>query len=177
MRLSDVDILFYRRTGGLDITPWDDDSLQAASYDLHLAPYVAEQYRDHDSDELRWYRTKFYDDCRDTLTYELAPNGFVLMSTIETVSVPPNLSATVAGKSSRAREGLQIESAGFVDPGFRGQLTLEIKNMLGHPIILTAGMPICQIIFDELRTPTQRPYGVRGHYQGQEGPTESWESK
>lgn len=177
MRLSDVDIEFYRRTGHLDITPWDDDSLQAASYDLHLSPYVQEPYWDHNLRELCWDSFKFGEDCRGNLTYELPPNGFALLSTIETITVPPILSATVAGKSSRAREGIQIESAGFVDPGFDGQLTLEVKNMLPYPITLTAGMPIAQVIFDLLRTPARRPYGVRGHYMGQAGPTTSWESK
>jgi dCTP deaminase len=184
MRLSDTDIEFYRRTGHIDITPWDDDSLQAASYDVHLACYVREAETNHGDEPCDcadgWYWSepiRFDEDCRGNLTYTLAPNAFVLMSTVENVWVSPSLSATIAGKSSRAREGIQIESAGFIDPGFQGELTLEVKNMLPYPIVLTAGMPIAQVVFDLLRTPARRPYGERGHYMNQSGPTTSWESK
>lgn len=180
-RLSDVDILFFRRNGSLDITPWRDDCLQAASYDLHLAPYVREPYRVYRKnlngqvcvDAVVWEHSKFEE---PDLTYLLEPNGFGLFSTIEKVRVGGNLAAAVAGKSSRAREGIAVEFAGWIDPGFDGQVTLEIKNNLPHPITLTAGMPICQIIFEELRTKCLVPYGERGHYQGQEGPTQSWQA-
>lgn len=181
MRLSDVDIEFYRRTGHLDITPWDDDSLQAASYDLHLGCYVKVPEYDFVCDpdsrwcanKVIWVEEKFEG---PDLTYILEPNAFRLFSTVERVRVSPALASSVAGKSSRAREGIAVEFAGFVDPGFEGQITLEVKNNLPFPITLTAGMPICQIIFEQLRTPTQRPYGKRGHYMGQRGPTQSWTS-
>lgn len=184
VRLSDVDIEFYRRTGHLDITPWDDDSLQAASYDLHLGCHVriADHYTTDTVDGVpahttRWRYEKFEEvpSARDPY-FILKPNEFVLLSTIETVTVSGHIAAAVAGKSSRAREGIAVEFAGFVDPGFEGQITLEVKNNLPFPVTLTAGMPICQIIFDLLRTPTQRLYGQRGHYMGQRGPTPSWTS-
>lgn len=184
MRLSDVDIEFYRRTGHLDITPWDDDSLQAASYDLHLGCYVrvANYYTTTMIDgvpthEVVWGYEKFEEAHTGQMYYILKPNEFVLLSTVERVRVSPALASSVAGKSSRAREGIAVEFAGFVDPGFEGQITLEVKNNLPFPITLTAGMPICQIIFDLLRTPTKRPYGDRGHYMGQSGPTASWTSE
>lgn len=176
MRLSNVDIDFFRRNGQISIEPYDDDCLQGASYDVHLAPYVQEPYWDISLRGVRWDSFKFGEDCRGNLFYELAPDGFVLLSTIEKISIDSSLGATIAGKSSRAREGTAVEFAGWVDPGFSGQLTLEVKNNLPHPITLTAGMPIAQVTFDLLRTPTTRPYGVRGHYQGQSGPTISWES-
>ena len=190
MRLSDVDIQFYRRTGHLDIKPWNDDALQGASYDLHLAPYVAEPFRTYQVnadcqvcvDEVYWVKSKFEEEIVEgtpdwNLVYTLAPNAFVLMSTIETVEISTHLSSAVAGKSSRAREGVAVEFAGWIDPGFMGNLTLEVKNNLPFPIKMKAGMPIAQVIFEQLRTPSQRPYGDRGHYQGQNGPTTSWESK
>ena len=183
MRLSDVDIEFYRRTGHLDIQPWDDNSLQGASYDCHLAPYVAEPVPNHGDefcdceDGWYWAKRKFDEDCRGGLTYILEPNAFVLMSTIETVQISTHLSSAIAGKSSKARDGIAVEFAGWIDPGFFGTLTLEVKNNLPYPIKMTAGMPIAQVIFEQLRTPSQRPYGDRGHYQGQRGPTVSWESK
>lgn len=178
--LSSEDITFYRRTGHIDITPYNDDCLQAASYDLHLSPYVSEPFIDTftDPDTVLWTQPfKFDEDCRGNLTYILEPHAFALMSTVEEVWVSASLAAIVRGKSSRAREGLAIEFAGLVDPGFDGGLTLEVKNNLPFQIVLTGGMPICQITFEELRTPTRRPYGDRGHYQGQRGPTKSWESK
>lgn len=195
MRLSDVDIEFYRRTGHIQIHPWDDDSLQGASYDLHLAPYVAEPFRDFQvdadcqivNDKIYWVKSKFdeeviadpegFDRLSGNLVYTLEPNAFVLMSTIEVVEISNRLSSAVAGKSSRAREGIAVEFAGWIDPGFMGNLTLEVKNNLTFPIEMTAGMPIAQVIFEELRTPARRSYATRGHYQGQSGPTISWESK
>lgn len=179
MRLSDVDIEFYRRTGHLDITPWDDDSLQAASYDLHLGCYVRipEHYYQENRNgvifnETYWREEKFEE---PNLSYVLPPNAFRLFSTVEVITISGHLAAAVAGKSSRAREGIAVEFAGWVDPGFTdGQITLEVKNNLPFPITLTAGMPICQITFEQLRTPTQRPYSKVGHYNGQRGPTASW---
>lgn len=181
MRLSDVDIEFYRRTGHLDITPWDDDSLQAASYDLHLGCYVSELVPNHGDvfcdceDGKYWEVSKFDEGPGGSLTYTLPPHAFRLFSTVEVITISGHLAAAVAGKSSRAREGIAVEFAGWVDPGFTdGQITLEVKNNLPFPITLTAGMPICQITFEQLRTPTQRPYSKVGHYNGQRGPTASW---
>jgi dCTP deaminase len=180
VRLSDADILAFRRLGQLDITPWGDDSLQSASYDLHLGCYV--QIPDYwilgpDGEPVVvWRREKFEEADDGNLRFTLHPNAFVLLSTVETVRVAPTLASAVAGKSSKARDGIAVEFAGWVDPGFEGQLTLEVKNNLPFPIRLTAGMPICQVIFEELRTKALRPYGERGHYQGQRGPTTSWAS-
>lgn len=181
--LSSEDIAFYRRTGHISITPYNDDCLQAASYDLTLGCYVQEPVPNHGDefcdceDGWYWEKRKFDEDCRGVLTYVLAPNAFVLMSTVEEFYVSPTLAGTVRGKSSRAREGLAVEFAGLVDPGFEGQLTFEVKNNLPFPITLTAGMKIGQITFERLDIPTRRPYGLKGHYQGQRGPTKSWESK
>lgn len=173
-RLSDVDIEFFRRTGHLDITPYDDDALQGASYDLHLDGLVSTPVQCENTGDIFWLTDEFDEDCRGNLTYTIPPHGFRLFSTVEEVWVGPNLSAVVAGKSSRAREGIEVEIAGFVDPGFRGQITLEVSNKLPFEITVQAGMPIAQIVFDELRTPTQRPYHLKGHYYGQKGPTTSW---
>ena len=159
MRLSDVDIEFYRRTGHLDITPWDDDSLQAASYDLHLGCYVRipdlyfqENRNGIIFNEIEWREEKFHEHDGGRLAYVLPPNAFRLFSTVEVITVSGHLAAAVAGKSSRARDGIAVEFAGWVDPGF------------------TDG----QITFEQLRTPTQRPYSKTGHYNGQRGPTQSW---
>lgn len=106
----------------------------------------------------------------------LPPHTFLLATTKETVWLDKGFMGQVHGKSSWARKGLAVESAGLVDPGFRGQLTLELFNMSTSPIPLAAGKPICQLTVERLDWPADRPYGTEGlgsHYQGQRGATES----
>ena len=104
----------------------------------------------------------------------LRPGAFVLASTLEVVTVGPTLCGFVAGKSSVARRGIQVEAAGLVDPGFSGQLTLEVVNFTDEPVTLTEFEPICQIYFMRVDGPVARPYGtpgLRSRYQHQRGPT------
>lgn len=102
-------------------------------------------------------------------------SGLVLGHTKETVLIPPHLTAQLDGKSTLARKGLAIHrTAGWIDPGFHGEITLEMTVTEGDGIHLVAGMYIGQLIFMQLRTPTSRWYGKPGlnsHYQGQRGPT------
>lgn len=106
--------------------------------------------------------------------YVLKPHGFILASTAETVTLPDDIVARVEGKSSIGRIGLAVHiTAGFIDPGFCGQVTLEIANLAPWPIRLHAGMRIAQIAYQRMHEPSERPYGEVGHYQGQEGPVES----
>lgn len=106
----------------------------------------------------------------------LHPGLFALGTTIERVAVPNFLVARVEGRSSLGRLAVVVHAtAGFIDPGFEGQVTLELSN-LGHvPVKLYPGMRICQLVFHEMRSPCSRPYGPgRGSkYHGQEGPVES----
>lgn len=178
--LADQDIRLFRNLGQLDIHPFDEDLLQPASYDLRLAPYVTKrepqvQYRTPDdyvsSRAQAWETHKFDTQWGPDLVYTLDPNEFALFSTIEIVEVTPSIGAEVKGKSTWAREGLIVESAGWVDPGFVGQLTLELKNIGDTPLTLVAGRPIAQIVFHELRSRSMRPYGERGRYMNQHGPT------
>jgi dCTP deaminase len=106
--------------------------------------------------------------------WNLPPGAFVLASTLEVVALSDRLAATVEGKSSVARRGLQVEAAGLVDPGFKGQLTLEVVNFSGDWIELTEGQPICQLVLYRVEGRVSRPYGsggLRSRYQGQMGPT------
>lgn len=103
--------------------------------------------------------------------FELAPGGFVLGSTRETLTLADDLCAQVAGCSTLARAGLQIESAGFVDPGWHGQLTLEILNMSAEPILLVPNQRIAQLVFFQMTTPAERSYADTGRYQNQHGAT------
>lgn len=109
--------------------------------------------------------------------YPMRPREFILGCTVETVHIPTDLVAQVNGKSSWARKGLIVHTtAGFVDPGFRGQITLEFANLSSQSITLHAGACICQLVFYTMTSPARRPYGTAGlgsHYQGQRGPTPS----
>jgi len=109
--------------------------------------------------------------------FVLHPGEFVLASTWETVTLPDDVAARVEGKSSLGRLGLLTHAtAGFVDPGFTGHVTLELSNVATLPIKLWPGMKIGQLCFFRLSSPAEHPYGSasRGsHYQGQRGPTAS----
>jgi dCTP deaminase len=105
----------------------------------------------------------------------LHPGEFALAVTLERVEIPDDLVGRLDGKSSLGRLGLIVHStAGFVDPGFKGRLTLELTNILNLPITLYQEMPVSQISFVRLTTPAEKPYGAEGSkYQGQTGPESS----
>lgn len=107
----------------------------------------------------------------------LDPLEFCLAHTLETVSIPNNILCTISGKSSLGRLGLSIHTtAGFIDPGFKGQITLELFNMSSRPIRLVSGMLIAQLSFQCLDRAAEFPYGsakLNSHYQGQTGATPS----
>jgi dCTP deaminase len=106
-------------------------------------------------------------------THELEPGDFLLASTLEHITIPSDLVAIVEGKSSLGRVGLAVHiTAGFIDPGFKGNITLELKNVNAHPIKLTAGMAICQLCFEPILGTVERPYGsagLRSRYQDSKG--------
>lgn len=171
MMLSDGDIQHFRQCGHLDINPWNPDRLQPSSYDLTLAPYVSR----YDPFSGTWTAPeKFEEDLGGNLIHVINSGEFALFSTVETVTLDGSVSGDVVGKSSWARWGLSIETAGHVDAGFSGQLTLELKNEGPSHLILTAGRAIAQIRFYELRTPARSVYGAEGRgskYMHQTGPT------
>tara|TARA_Y100001973_G_scaffold101968_1_gene166088 strand:+ start:505 stop:1023 length:519 start_codon:yes stop_codon:yes gene_type:complete len=138
------------------------------SVDLHLGNTFAQlgvkqKFLFVDSESV-YQKTKTED-------FLLEPSKFVLASTQEKVSIPPHLAAFVAGRSSVGRLGLQIQNAGFVDSGFKGQITLELYNQADRPILLKTGVRICQLVFFKLDEETSEPYS--GKYQDQEGATGS----
>lgn len=105
--------------------------------------------------------------------YSLSPGEFVNVCTLEWVEIPPDLIGILTGKSSLARLGLQVECAGYVDPGWKGRLTLELCNLGPSMIVLRPAMKICQIRFEVLSSTPQHLYGdpaLNSHYQGSEGP-------
>lgn len=153
-----------RREIEIDPPPLDA-AIQTCSVELHLAKLIKVPTPE---------RGVFRD---VEAPHELAPGAFALASTIERVTIPAHLACEVFGKSSIGREGLAIHiTAGLVDPGFSGDLTLELYNHSPWTFVLVPDMAICQIVFYRLGSAASRPYGhplLRSHYQGQRGTTPS----
>ena len=178
MVLSDKTIKDEVARGGIVVRPFNDDDVQPASIDLHLDAKLrvfrnySEPYVDLNKDlpEL----TEIEEISTDA-PFILHPGEFVLGNTLEHIELSANIVARLEGKSSLGRIGLLIHStAGFVDPGWQGTLTLELSNVSRLPLTLYRGMPIGQISFQYLTTEAERPYGsegLRSRYQGQSGPT------
>ena len=179
MVLSDRTIKEEMAKGRIVIEPLGEGCIQPASVDLRLdhelrvflppETYSLIDIR-RDSAEL----TELVE-IPDPMPFVLEPGQFVLASTLEYVELPDDIVARIEGKSSLGRLGLLIHStAGYVDPGFKGQLTLEISNVAGVRITLFYEMKISQISFLRLSTAAERPYGtpeLRSKYQRQVGPT------
>jgi dCTP deaminase len=178
--LSDRDIAAALGVGRIKIEPYDPADLQPSSVDLHLDrsfrvfrnnryPYIDVRAAQPDLTELLAVA--------DDEAFVLHPGEFVLGQTIEWVELPDDLVARLEGKSSLGRLGLLIHStAGYVDPGWKGKLTLELSNVAKLPIALHFGMKIGQISFLTMSSPVDRPYGSAGlgsKYQGQAEPTAS----
>lgn len=174
--LVDWQIRDYIKKGAIGIDPFNESYIQPNSLDVTLAPQYmwferGEDPYDPQSDN-PWSVMGFGDGFTKV---EIEPKDFVLMSTQETISLPDNIVACIEGKSSLARLGLQIhQTGGWIDAGFSGQVTLELYNVSNRPIVLTAGMPIAQIVFFETEH-CEVPYGMKkdAKYQGQTGPTPS----
>ncbi|MFA1610290.1 dCTP deaminase [Halobellus rubicundus] len=183
MILSDDDILARLEAGDLVVEPIDDLDMQVqpASLDLRLGEEFLEFQRTNIScihpnreSEVSEYVTETR--VPEGEEFILHPGDFVLGTTKERVEIPPDLLASVEGRSSLGRLAVVIHAtAGIVDPGYEGQITLELSNLGTAPVALTPGMRVSQLIFTELKQPAARPYGVeRGSkYQGQSGPQAS----
>ena len=183
MILSDRDIRRRLENDDLVIEPLDDPDLQIqpASVDLRLGPEFLEFRRTNipcihpDTD------AAVEDYVSETVVEEgddfvLHPGDFVLGTTLERVEIPPDLIAHVEGRSSLGRLAVVVHAtAGLCDPGYRGQITLELSNLGTAPVALTPGMRVSQLTFTELTSPAERPYGSdRGSkYQDQSGPQAS----
>ena len=180
MVLSDLTIKEEIAAGRIVINPLGDNAIQPASVDVHL---------DNDFLVFRNSRMPFIDvrqgvedltekvQIDDDKPFILHPGEFVLGSTLEHIELPDDLVARVEGKSSLGRLGLLIHStAGYVDPGFKGHLTLELSNVANLPITLYFGMKIGQLSYLKLTTPAEFPYGspeLGSKYQGQTDATAS----
>ncbi|MBI4550837.1 MAG: dCTP deaminase [Candidatus Latescibacteria bacterium] len=186
MILSDRTIREEIAAGRLIIDPYDPKLVQPASLDLRLSL----KFRVFADVSMYGQMGKAYIDTKESVAdimrlvevkdgepFMLPPRQFVLGSTVETVTLPADLVGRLEGRSSLGRIGVVIHStAGYIDCGYSGQITLEISNLSPLPIALYPGMRIAQISFARMTTPAERPYGhkdLSSKYQGQQDPTPS----
>ena len=180
MLMSDRDIRAEIEAGNIGLEPLDMGLLQPSSFDVRLDRFFRlfdnHKYAYIDPAEEMSELTRFVEVAADE-AFILHPGEFVLGSTYEFVSLPDNIAARLEGKSSLGRLGLLTHStAGFVDPGFNGHVTLELANVSNLPIKLWPGMKVGQLCFFQLSSPSETPYGSAKYlnrYQGQRGPTAS----
>ncbi len=180
MILSDRTIREEIEAGRIVIEPFDPACVQPSSVDIHVDSqfrvFANSRYPYIDVKQEMPSLTEVVK-MEDGEPFILHPGEFVLGSTLERVGIPDDMVARLEGKSSLGRLGLLIHStAGYVDPGWDGYLTLELSNVANLPITIYPSMKIGQISFFRLTTPAERPYGSKGtksKYQGQRGPTAS----
>ena len=180
MLLSDRDILAEIDAGRVALDPFDPAMIQPSSIDVRLDKFfrVFDNHKyphiDPAADQSDLTREV---EVESDEAFILHPGEFVLGSTYETVTLPDDIAARLEGKSSLGRLGLMTHStAGFIDPGFSGHVTLELANVATLPIKLYPGMKIGQVCYFRLTSPALNPYGSSAYgsrYQGQRGPTAS----
>jgi dCTP deaminase len=180
MLLSDRDLVAEIKSGRLGLEPFEPALVQPSSIDVRLDRWFRvfnnSRYTHIDparqQDDLTSLR-----EVPDGEPFVLHPTEFVLASTLEVVTLPNDLAGRLEGKSSLGRLGLLTHStAGFIDPGFSGHVTLELSNVANLPIMLWPGMKIGQLCLFRLSSPAEHPYGSAiygSRYQGQRGPTPS----
>ncbi|GAB2481456.1 dCTP deaminase [Nocardiopsis aegyptia] len=180
MLLSDRDIRSHIDSGRVRIDPFDPGLVQPSSIDVRLDRFFRvfenHKYPHIDPSVEQPDLTRLVETDGDE-AFILHPGEFVLASTYEVVSLPDDIASRLEGKSSLGRLGLLTHStAGFIDPGFSGHVTLELSNVATLPIKLYPGMKIGQLCMFKLSSPAEHPYGSAGYgsrYQGQRGPTPS----
>lgn len=180
MLLSDRDITLELEAGRVALEPYDEAMLQPSSVDVRLdrlfRVFENHKYPHIDPREHQPDLTRLVEPEKDD-PFVLHPGEFVLGSTYEVVTLPDDIAGRLEGKSSLGRLGLLTHStAGFIDPGFSGHVTLELSNVANLPILLYPGMKIGQLCLFRLSSPAAHPYGsdkYGSRYQGQRGPTPS----
>lgn len=169
MILSDITINEMIKAGTLRISPLSEGQIQPASVDIRLGDTFS-VVEDTSGGIITLENEISYKTIK-TDTYLLLPGQFVLATTMEYISLPDDLTAFVEGRSSLGRMGLFIQNAGWVDPGFCGEITLELFNANRCAIELKAGRRVGQLVFAKMDRAAQNPYN--GKYQGQTGATGS----
>lgn len=176
MVLSDYDIIKRVNSEEIGIDPFKRDNVEPASIDLRLG---------HDFKLVHSAENgcaKLSEDDKDQISHAklpsplvVKPGDLVLVTTLERVELPNDLAAQVIGRSSLGRLGVSVhQTAGYIDPGFEGEITLELSNNGPVPVEIEPELRICQIVFKELSSPAMDPYGHEGsQYQDQSGATRS----
>ena len=180
MLLSDRDIRSEIQSGRVAVEPFDEAMIQQSSVDVRLDKFfrVFENHKysviDPSIEQAELTREVI---AEDDEAFILHPGEFVLASTYEVITLPDDIAGRLEGKSSLGRLGLLTHStAGFIDPGFSGHITLELSNVANLPVKLYPGMKIGQLCLIKLSSPAEHPYGsavYASRYQGQRGPTAS----
>ncbi|MCX6455802.1 MAG: dCTP deaminase [Actinobacteria bacterium] len=180
MLLSDRDIKAEIAAGRVKVEPFDGQMIQPSSVDVRLDRFfrVFENHKysviDPSIEQSELTREVAVENGEEFI---LHPGEFVLASTYEVITLPDDIAGRLEGKSSLGRLGLLTHStAGFIDPGFSGHITLELSNVANLPVKLFPGMKIGQLCLIKLSSPAENPYGSAlygSRYQGQRGPTAS----
>ena len=182
--LSDKDIKKLLNEGHISIEPLDnkEKQIQPSSVDLRIGdefkvfrvirtPYIDPK----DNEEVASYMESFK--VPEGEAFIIHPNEFALATTQETVKLPDDIVARVEGRSSMGRLGVTMHvTAGYIDPGFEGKITLEISNIGAMPVALYPGQRVCQVVFETMTSPSEIPYGHpsrHSKYMGQEKPESS----
>lgn len=169
MVLSDRDLKKLIDLRVLEVSPLAEDSIQPASIDCRLGShFLMVEDRQMQTIDLN---TEIIYRSFEGPSITIPPHSFLLATTMERIKLPDDMVAFVEGRSSIGRIGLFIQNAGWVDPGFEGQITLELYNANSLPIRLEAGRRICQLVFCRMQQAAVKPY--RGKYQGQMNATGS----
>ncbi|WP_405266882.1 dCTP deaminase [Methanobrevibacter sp.] len=181
--LSDKTIKEYLKEGKIGFEPLlDEKQIQPSSVDMRLGDefkvfkVIRKPYIDpKDEEEVASYMESTT--VEDGDAFIIHPNEFALATTLEYVKIPDDLVARVEGRSSMGRLGVTMHvTAGFIDPGFEGKITLEISNIGAMPVALYPGQRVCQIVFETMTTPSEVPYGHpdrNSKYMGQTRPESS----
>lgn len=169
MILSDSTISRLLADGTLAITPLQEEQIQPASVDIRLG-HTFSIVEDSPGGVITMEKEIVYKTI-ETDRYVLLPGQFVLATTMESIALPDHITAFVEGRSSLGRMGLFIQNAGWVDPGFQGEITLELFNANRCAIALQAGRRVGQLVLAQMDDRARHPY--RGKYQGQKGATGS----
>ena len=167
MILSDRTILKMLEEKTLVIDPVTKEQIQPASVDIRLGRTFS--VVDDTPSSVITLENEIKYKTITTDTYLIMPGQFVLATTMEYFELPDNLTAFVEGRSSIGRLGICVQNAGWVDPGFEGEITLELYNMSNHPIELISGARVAQLVFAQMDQEAENPY--KGKYQGQKGAT------
>lgn len=178
--LSDKDIIRYMDEGRISIDPIEDEKqIQPSSVDLRIGnefkgfKIITKPYIDpYDDKDLESYMSSFTID--EGKPFIIHPGEFTLATTYEYVKIPDDIVARVEGRSSMGRLGVTMHvTAGYIDPGFEGKITLEISNIGKMPVALYPKQRVCQIVFETMTSPSAKPYGHEDRdskYMGQTGP-------